>query len=227
MKKILLSGIFVLLFVSSAFAWTKPQFNRELPNNYGLVNINDVFIDVPVASTHTILDVSISTQTLVANTTSYVLISGDFTDIIVPRNIVVDTNFASGESTTTFSGSLVITGFDQFGNAQTETIAVSTNSATGVKVWSTITKFDFISVVISGSSVADVSLQIGNGNKIALSNNLDATADIVKVIEDGATSTTYVLDVDNDAITFASAPDNSKDYRVVYVQRTRKERYKY
>lgn len=228
MKKILLSLIFAVVFSSSLFAWTKPQFVRELPADVNLTNAFDVFMDVPTASTSSVLNaVTISTTSLAAGTTTYALALGDYTDVILPRNVTVDVDFATGKATTTVSGTLTIIGKNQFGRSVNETIAVSTNTATGNVAFSTITSLVYTAFTITGASEDNILLTVGTGVKIGLSNNITSTANFIKVIEDGATSTTYVGNATYNTIQFASAPDGSKDYQVLYEARTDKTVYNY
>lgn len=229
MKKILLSilGIFVFASISVA-ANTKPNFIYNLPNDVCLVNTMNSWENLPAVSTAAILNsVSITTTSLVANTTTYTLSAGDFTDIVFPRNITADCAFATGEATTTVAGILTITGKNQFGNATTESVLVSTNAVAGNVCWATITSLQFSGFTISGASESNISLSVGTGLKIALSNNIESTADAIKVIEAGATSTTYTLNATYDSISFASAPNGTNDYYVYYNARTNKDRYKY
>jgi hypothetical protein len=230
-KKIFLASIFVLIFSSLAFAggkYTKRSFVSSIPTDVNMGNSVMTLIDLPAATTTSILaTTSISTATLVASGTSYTLISGDITDVVFPRNLTVDVSFDSGESTTTVSGTLVITGNNQFGKSTTEGIAISTNSATGAVGWSTITQVAFSNVTISGASEANAKLSIGTGNKIALSNNIQNTSDFLKVIEAGSTSTTYTGTTAYDTIAFATDPDGSNDYYIYFINRSNTARYKY
>ena len=227
MKKLLITSLLFALCLSVGFSVTKREFIYSLPNDVGIVNTLDNWQDLPAISTATILNsVTITTQTLVASATTYTLALGDYTDVVFPRSITADAYFSTGESTTTVTGTLNITGKDQFGKAQTESLSISTNSVNGVKVWSSITQLAFTEFTISSAST-DAQLAVGTGLKIALSNNAVDSGDIIKVIENGATSTTYSLDYTNDAITFAVAPDGSKDYYLYYNPRTEKTRYLY
>jgi hypothetical protein len=229
-KRILLLLFALFLFlIGNLFATVnRGMWKKDLPYNVNLSNTMDNWVDLPAASTTSVLNsVSISTQTLVTNTTSYTLALGDITDVVFPRNVVADTAFSSGESTTTVSGVLTITGIDQFGRSQTEALVVSTNSVTGSRIWSNITQLSFTGFTITGSSEDNIILSVGTSTKIGLSNNIKDSNDIVKVIEAGSTSTTYTLNSANDGIIFASAPDNLKDYYVYYLNRTNKTRYKY
>jgi hypothetical protein len=229
MRKYILGLICLFVFASLAFSAgsTKRDWVWNQPDDVSLGNTQQVLIDLSAASTTTIRStIAIATTTLVANGTSYTLAGGGLTDVIFPRNLVADVYVSSNESTAVITGSLLVTGKNQFGESATETISMSTNSATGVVCWSTIT-----SLVFSGFSVVtdtpNVSLSVGVGNKIALANNIEETGDIIKVIEAGATSTTYVLNTTYDSIDFASDPNATSDYYIYYIARTNKDRYKY
>ena len=188
MKKLLfLVMLAMAISTNFLFASQKDNFLYNLPTDVCLVNSLDPFIDLPASSTATVLGVAISTQTLVANTTTYTLALGDITDVVFPRNIVCDMYFAAGESTTTATGTLTVTGYNQFGRLTSEALVVSSNSINGDVAWSKITQLSFSGVTISGSSESNVTLYVGMGTKIALSNNIGDSADILKVIETGIT----------------------------------------
>lgn len=229
MKNIFFCILALFIFASISFAGnTKSNFIYNLPNDVCLVNIIDNWENLPAVSTAAILNsVSITTTSLVASATTYSLENGDFTDIVFPRNITADCAFATGEATTTVIGTLTITGKNQFGIATTESIAMSTNAVAGNVCWSTITSLEFNDFTISGASVSNIVLSVGTGLKIALSNNIESAIDIIKVIESGAASTTYILNTTYDSIYFASAPNGTNDYYVYYNARTNKNKYKY
>jgi hypothetical protein len=222
-----------IFFVLSTFAFAGGQITKRAyvfmrPVDINMGNSCVTWVDLPAASTASVLStVSIATATLVANGTSYTLAAADYTDIVFPRNLTVDVAFSSGEATTTVTGNLVITGLDQFGKNNTETISISTNSANGVVTWSTVTTLQFSNVTIAGASVANASLSVGSGNVIALPDNIQSSSDIIKVIENGATSTTYIVNTTYDSIDFASDPDGSKDYYIYQIKRSNDIKYKY
>jgi hypothetical protein len=230
MKKILLSIIALFLFASISFAATisKPNFVASIPSDVCLVNALDNWQDLPAVSTAAVLNsVSITTTSLVASATTYTLANGDFTDIVFPRNITADCDFATDESVSAVAGTLTITGYNQFGIAATESVSITTNAVAGSVCWSSITSLEFSDFTISGAAEANISLAVGTGLKIALSNNIQNTTDAIKVIEAGATSTTYTLNTTYDSISFASAPNGTSDYYVYYNARTNTARYKY
>lgn len=225
-RLIILLFVFVLCGISFS-AQSKNLFVHNLPNDVCLSNSIDTWVDLPATSTATILaTTSISTATLVASGTSYTLAAADYTDVIFPRNLIVDVYFAVGESTSVVTGNLIITGYNQLGKSMSETIAISTTAATGVVAWSTVTNLEFTDVTATSTS-GDASLSVGVGTKIGLSNNIQNSGDILKCIEDGATSTTYTLSTTYETTDFASDPDGSKDYYIYYTNRTNNIKYKY
>ena len=231
MRKIIISLVMVFALACASFAakgTTKRDFMFNLPDDINWGTYQQVDIDIPTASTTSILAThAIDTTTLTGATTAYTLALGDITDIILPRNLVVDASFSTGEATTTVTGSMVIAGMDQFGISATETLAVSTNSATGAVAWSTLLSLTFSDFVISGASTGTINLSVGTGNKIALMNNIRTSGDVLKVIEAGATSTSYVLNTTYDTIDFATDPDASNDYYTYYIGKTQRARLKY
>lgn len=158
---------------------------------------------------------SISTTTLVAGATTLTLANADYTDIITPRNVVAVVSFAVGKATTTVAGTLLVTGKNQRGESATETLTVSTTSATGSVAWSTITSLKWTITSITGRVDTDNALlDVGSGTKIGLPANLNASTEVLKVIENGSLTTTYTLSTTYDTITFVNAPDGSKNYQV-------------
>ena len=176
-----------------------PMFNPEITYN-----------SPATASEVAYKNLVVSTTTLVAGVTTYTLAKGDYTDIITPRNIVIVSSAAAGGSTT---GSALVTGLDQFGNVQTETITVSTIAANcaGSKAWSTVTS---VAITMTAINNVAVNIHIGSGVKIGVPADINKNAEILKVIEDKALSTTYTYDKTYNTITFASAPDSTKIYQL-------------
>jgi hypothetical protein len=119
----------------------------------------------------------------------------------------------AGTASTTASCAFVIQGKDQFGVSQTETVIASTNSVVGSVAWATVTSITAGSYS-SNTGESAVKISIGTGLKLGLPVQLVDSTDIVKVIENNAVSTTYVIDYTKDTITFAAAPDGSKNYSV-------------
>jgi len=224
----LLVLLFVFALCSISFATqSKNAFVWNLPNGVCMSNSLDTWVDLPATSSATILaTTSISTATLVASGTSYTLAAADYTDVIFPRNLIVDVYFAVGEPTAVVTGNLVVTGYNQLGKSVSETIAISTNSAAGVIAWSTVTNLEFTDVTAT-NTLGDASLSVGVGTKIGLSNNIQNSADILKCIENGATSTTYTLSTTYETIDFASDPNGTRDYFLYYTNRTNNIKYKY
>ena len=171
-----------------------------------------VFSAPEVASNTAYKSLVISTQSFASGTTTFTLAKGDFTDIITPRNIVI---IASGTTSGTFSSTALVVGKDQHGNSVVESIVVSSYTATGIGIgvnaWSSITSISFVGSVINNQPVT---LQVGCGTALGLGIQLAASAEILKVIENKALSTTYTVSAVYDTITFAAPPDGSKNYVV-------------
>jgi len=184
----------------------------------GIINSEQVIIDLADTSATAFQNAtSVSTTTLVASATTYTLAKGDFTNIIYPRNVIAKVDFAAGVATTTVTGTCLITGTDARGNAQTETLTISTTSVTGDRAYNSITSITWTVTAISGrTNTGNALLDVGSGNKIGLRNNITAAGDIQKVIEAGALTTTYTLSTTYDTITFVNAGDGSKDYHILY-----------
>ena len=193
----------------------------------GIVNAPEVFFDIPTASTIAYINGgagtsgTVSTTTLVAAGTSYTLALGDYSNTGDPRNITCQIWFEAGASTTAVVGTLSIIGTDQRGNAVTESMSVSTTAAAGNYAYSSIT-----SMALSVTSISPIAgnvawVNIGTGVKIGLANNLTSTADILKVNEGTAATTTYTANTTYNTITFVNAPNATREYKVTYKVRSR------
>ena len=189
----------------SQFCIAKPTFNPQL------------FFSAPATASVTSQAnaIAISTTTLVAATSTWLLSDGGYTDIIVPRNISASVTFAAGIATTTVTGKLTVNGLDQFGVSMSEDITLSTNTANGVKAWSTVTSVVWTITAITGRlNTGNALLNLGTGVKIGLPAVITDSNMVLKVIENNALSTTYTLDKTYYTITFASAPNGSQNYTV-------------
>lgn len=232
MKKLLL-----LLAICSLFAIPKSYAGdtavSEIITDEGLSNAQ-TWIDVPTASSHTFtaLGIRIATATLVSGGTTLVdgaayAVGGSntFLQVTFPRNVVCDVEFLLGEATTTVSGSLIVDGLNARNQETRETIAVTTNSATGNEAWAFISTFTLSGFTISGAcgtnNVSTCTVHIGTGNKLGLGDDIRASTDVYKVTIDyvdlsttsytinGADATYDILDTSKSQI-----PDASKDYRI-------------
>lgn len=211
-KKI--GAIFVVLIGLSAvlFAGLKSrrQWNAEVPDNVlsidsssgfvvendltvggsldmtgGILNIHETWLTVALSSATKHFDINITTVSLIAGATTITLADGAITMAEHPRNVVADVDFATSESTSTYVGSIVITGVDALGESAEETLTLSTNSVTGNVAWSKITQ-----VVITATTIqttdSNVNLELGTSDKLGLSNDITASGDIYKIVEDSA-----------------------------------------
>jgi hypothetical protein len=207
---------FVIGYRSSGIAPATNQLGVQDPRFNPMI----VYSAPETASQTAYFNFSVSTATIIANTTTYTLANADYTDIITPRNLVI---IASCTPTSaTYSGTALVTGKDQNGNAATATILVSTYTSTtygiGYVAWSTITSIKFVSAATTATSL---NFQVGSGVKLGLPAHIVAATNIVKVIENKALSTTYTLDLTYDTISFAAAPDGTKNYIVYAVPKIR------
>ncbi|MGA2875357.1 MAG: hypothetical protein ABSE82_07435 [Nitrososphaerales archaeon] len=175
-----------------------PTFNQQM-----------VFSAPEAASQSAYMTVSVATMTLVAGATTFPLANGTYTNTITPRNLVI---VSTAPATAAVVGSAFVQGVDCMGIARSETISVSTNVATGVWAYSSVTSVTF---TITSINNLPVSLQIGSGNAIGVPAMLDSTSEILKVIENKALSTSYTYSTTYNTITFAAAPDGTKNY-IVY-----------
>jgi hypothetical protein len=216
MKRYSFAMLVIMLFfitgIASAGSVSRVQWNYSLPSDNEIMVVSIPYIDVAAASNTSFMNLEKSTATLVSAATTYTLAKGDYTDTIVPRNLVIISSCNQGAA---YVGSALVTGVDHRGYAVTETIAVSTFTSTakgtGYYAWRSVTS---IKLTTTSTTATTLKLQIGCGTKIGLKNQLTSSAKIGKVIEAGAVSTTYTVSTDYSTITFADAPDGSKDYTV-------------
>lgn len=214
MRKIIF--LLAICFCFSAIveaATTRRIWNFGMP--YGGVASQLTLIDPAAASQTAFKNTTISTATLVAGATTFVLANADFTDTIHLRNATALINFATGIATTSVTGTLSITGTDHKGDPATETFLVSTNPVTGSVAWRSMTSMTLTITSIVDAST-DAQVQVGSGVKMGLAKDVIGSAYINKVIEAGALTTTYTLNTTYDTITFVNAPDGSKDYQVYF-----------
>jgi hypothetical protein len=241
MKKtlnIVLIALLVLCIASSAEArsrrMTVNQWNYGIPGNFfqivsggqlnmtdGVAVLQDTLITVAAASATAYFDNDIATSTLIAGATLYTLAAGDFTNAEHCRNIVVDIDFATGESTATFVGTALISGVNGLGDSVTETLVLSTNSVTGNVAWS-----GAVSVLITATTISvtpndsDVNIEMGTGNKLGLANNITASTDLIRIIEGTSwvDPTTTTVSVTYNTVTPASSPSDT-NYEMRYKAR--------
>lgn len=189
----------------------------------GMINVRDVFNDLEALSVTKNMNFSISTATLVSATTSPV----DITQPTNPMNLVAEVSFATGETTTTVVGTLLITGVDARGNAATETLNISTTQATGSISFASITSLAWTVTQVSGrenATIENALLQVGNGTKVGLSNDISAATDIIQVFyDDSGTSADdagYTLSTTYDTIIFSTTNDGTTDVGTVVYKAT-------
>jgi hypothetical protein len=191
-------------------------FDGPTYNYYGQ-NQELVLVDLSAASNTAFKNTDISTTTLAAAATTFTLAKGDYTDIVFPRNVVILSSCTTDGDA--YTGIALVTGIDAKGNAATETIVVGTYTAVGVGIgnvaWSSISSVR-LTTLSAVTTTATLKVQFGSGVKIGLPADIQAAADVYKVIEAGALTTTYTLNTTYDTITFVNAPDGSRDYHVFY-----------
>lgn len=136
--------------------------------------------------------------------TAAVAFPGPITNPAMPRNIRAV--FAASYD----GGNLTITGTDQFGNTQTETIvAAAASTVVGVKVWKTIT-----SIVKAAVGVNAATVSIGTGDKLGLGLLPGSTFYILTV---NGVAEAGTLDEANGGITPTTVPNGTADYNVLVV----------
>lgn len=167
----------------------------HISGNSGMINVRDVFNDVPAPSNNGYFDVDIASETLVAATTAYTgtLITQPYDSITLKAIITYDT----GVATTTITGTLTIAGYKTNGESLSESVSVSTTVAETNNAFSRITSLSWASVTIVGREDAtDASLQVGPGSSLGLSNDIrtggliSAGGDVISAMLDDSGTTT-------------------------------------
>jgi hypothetical protein len=130
-----------------------------------------------------------------------------------PRNLTFTT---AGVTPADAPATVVITGKDADGKAQTETVNIAQTAtiANGVKAFSKVT-----SIVYAAADGAAATVSIGYGNVLGVKKKPKVRAGLaalVREIANGALVTTGSLDATNKTYTPAAAPDGAKDYAVFY-----------
>jgi len=216
---VMVLAMFVCLGMFSP-AWAQPR-NTSTATQIVLV---ETFLAPAAASATTFKSaatVNFTLAALIAGGTSFTLANSDYSDAIVPRNIVAVIASTTGVNATNFAGTLTITGYDSKGVYHTgstaEVLQLSTVTVTGSVPFTKIERFDIsVSTGQIDISTGKVGISIGTGVKIGLANGIGEASDVIKVLENGAVATTYTLDFINDTITFVAAPNGSDNKQVKY-----------
>lgn len=134
---------------------------------------------------------------------------------LAARNLVI----TGGGTTSNCPTSAVVHGFDAGNNAQTETIALTSGSGTGVKGWSKLTSIQF-----TGGTGTAGTIEVGTGVKIGLSYapvlRAGQTSPLLpqREIIDGVVSSpsTSSIDTVNHTYTPSSAPNGTHKFSIDY-----------
>ncbi len=223
-KLFLMLMVLIMLFVllptgkANAVAWPVDTIRWMMPKTAFYETVPMEWVDVPTADPNLIVvSMHVSTAALVAGTTGFTLLIASQTDY--PRNYTcIISSRAEGAAVV---GSLEIIGTDSIGTARTETIAISSVTASGNYPFAYVT-----SVRVTITSIADnpdggnlqstdCSIDVGTGVKMGLCTNIYETTDVFTVLEDGAaTDPSGKANATYNTIDFASDPDASKDYEI-------------
>jgi len=183
---------------------------------------NKIITDVFIAPEAVDND-QIKTATAIQAGASWVDVTWESGDLTAQPNYArnVTLTFVDADTSIT-AGTVTITGTDLRGNTVSEIITgIATASSltySGDIAFATIT-----SIVLSdfvGATQTNDTLKIGNGKIFGLSNELDDSNDVTKVIENETDSTTYTVSTTYNTIEFAADPDGSKNYAVYYKSKT-------
>ena len=204
--------------------------------------ILSIFDNVAAASADTFITAAVeqSTGALIASGTFF--IDGDasavdtnqFTQIIFPaRNIVSRVSFAAYEGTSTYTGTLAVSGYTNLGDYTTETIVLSTLPAPGDIAWCWIDTFTVITTSLSTSeitadaqAISTCTVLIGTGNKIGLPGDIRATSDMYFMSNTGVNCSSCAVnavDVTYDTVNFAitgiAPPTGTNDYILMWLKK--------
>jgi hypothetical protein len=183
-----------------------------------LAGLKAIFIEEwdapPAASAAAVLASTASTN----GTVTYTAVAGTVLNTaftLAARNLVV----TGGGTTSNCPTSAVIVGYDAGGNQQTETVALTSGSGTGVKGWSKVVSIEFL----GGTGTAGT-VEVGTGVKIGLSYGpklrAGQTSPLLpeREIVDGAalSPSTGSIDTVNRTYTPAAAPNGTHKYAIQY-----------
>ena len=185
----------------------------------GLITIYDGdvrFTDVPAVSSITLSDSN--SRTLTTNTTTlYAMSKADITSNIgkCPRNVnclVLSTSIVNGD---TFTGTLILGGWNAKGVETSETINISTVSANGNVAWAIISTY---TATKTSANFGDWGICIGLGAKLGLSNDLISASDVFMILEDTTQKNpgSATINTTYDTIIPENVADDSLDYTFGY-----------
>jgi hypothetical protein len=127
---------------------------------------------------------------------------GPFTNPDVPRNITA--TFAASYD----GGNILLTGLDQFGVAQTETITANAgNTVAGVKIWSSITAATRSAVGATANTVS-----LGRGTKLGFKDQLST---IVEILDGGTVEAPSSVDYTVYGFVPGTAPNGTHTYQLI------------
>ena len=163
------------------------RIDGTLDMTSGIVKIHKTWLTVASSATTKHFDIDVTTISLIAGATTVTLAKGDISMAEHPRNVIADIVFATGESTSTYVGSIVITGVDALGESAEETLTLSTNYVVGSVAWSKITQVVITATTITvGDDITSVNIELGTGDKLGLENDITSSGDIYKIVENSA-----------------------------------------
>lgn len=167
----------------------------------------------PAAGGVAVLKAATATTVAPATVLAAALLSGGLSSLAaLARNITFTT---AGGTPADAPPTVVITG-TRAGVAQTETVTLAQTAATatGVKLFNTIT-----SIVYAAADGTGATVSIGIGDALPLTKTPKARAGLAKALTEiaiGAVVTTGTISASNKSYTPASSPDGTKDYAVYY-----------
>jgi hypothetical protein len=184
-------------FVNCAFT-TAPT---NLTDVGGTTNYSEMFLDLAAASVD---GVHAAIQNL----------SGNHNDVVSPLHsrIITITQAGSG---TPLAGTVRIYGYNSIGLAPVNPVydLIIVSAANGT--YSGAIPFSVVTGVVGFDAGADQTLSVGWGDKIGMSKQLQASANVLKIIKNGAALATPAVDAVNNSIDFSDIVDGD-DITVLY-----------
>ena len=188
--------------------------NGGIDSSVGILNINEAFLAVPVASTGSYAATSgiVLAETLTtANVgeltnaaTSY--IARDLIQPSIPMSLYVTT-------LSTMAQTITVVGVDAMGEAVTESF---TTVAASTKTYHTNNAFSYVtSISVTATAMGPYSIAAGLGLRVGLANDITATADVYHAVGN-AVDDICTPDATYDTVTFATAPNGTYNYMVWY-----------
>ena len=211
--------------VGSSTEAFKTGYFGELFASSGIVNVHELFLDLPASDSDSYKanGAIITTTTLIGGGTTFRLV--DLTQSDACMNAVFRASFTVGGSTSTLSAGATVYGTNCEGSVTEELIPFGTliSSGAGTVAWALISS---VSIISNFNSLVqeNVVIYMGRGERIGLSNNINAAGDIYKVKMTTAIPVSHLtVNTTVNTVEFPTVPDGAIDYHIWYIHKEQEE----